>query len=127
MASSLLSIAEDLDHAGLFWLPEIGDEITPRVEPGRVSILVDAQGMTPGQLRSVYLWLPNTEQLVHQLEARQAILSHAGLEMSECGMCYTSVVRVARATFEARAESLRASLAKVLRRLLLNQQSDEFH
>ena len=78
-----INVAEDLELAGLIWRPEIGDEISNRHEPGAVSVLVDPQGMTPTELRSVYLWLPTVEQMVLQFEVRQAILFHAGVELTD--------------------------------------------
>jgi hypothetical protein len=69
-----LQIAEDLELAGLHWMPEIGDEVSDRKHPDNISILVDPQGMTPIELRSSYLWLPTVEQMVTQVEVRQAIL-----------------------------------------------------
>ena len=80
---SFLQVAHDLETAGLLWQPEIGDEISQRSAPEIVSILIDPQGMTPSVLRETYVWLPTVEQLVDQLEARRAILFHAGLEINE--------------------------------------------
>lgn len=112
-------IAGDLEDAGLIWQPEIGDEVSEKKRPERISVLVDPQGMSPDQLRLVYLWLPTVEQLVVQLEARQAILFHAGLEISEQRYCYRTVVRAPVGQFEGAALTLRSAIALALRDLLL--------
>lgn len=115
-----LPVAEDLELAGLIWRPEIGDEVSDRRHPDAVSILVDPQGMTPTELRSVYLWLPSVEQMVMQFEARQAILFHAGLEVSDSALYYKTVIKSQLGPIESRAESLRVSLGIALRNLLLS-------
>lgn len=132
---SFVSIATDLDHAGLMWQPEVGDEITRRDEPGDVSILFDSQGLTPRQLRQVYLWLPKLDQLIEQIEARQAILSHAGMEFTESGMCYKTVIEVVgydssdstKEIIEQCADSLRSAMGIALRRILLGTSSSSLH
>ena len=126
-AENYLTVAEDLEHAGLKWMPEIGDEISPRSEPEKVSILFDSQGLTPLQLREIYMWLPSVEQLVLQFEARQAVLSHAGLEMHEAGFYYKAVLKYDTHTIEARAESLKIAMGVALRNLLLAESSVEVH
>lgn len=126
---SFIPIALDLEVAGLVWHPEIGDEILKRAEPTTVSILVDPQGMTPGKLRSTYVWLPTLEQMVMQVEARRAILFHAGLELSESSMCYKTVIESPIAHIERTAESLRNALGLALRDLMLGKitGSGEYH
>ena len=114
-------VAENLEHAGLLWKPEIGDEVSDRRKLGLISVLVDPQGMSPGELRSVYLWLPTVEQMVFQMEARQAILFHAGLEMTAESLCYKTVIQSAKGPFESRAESLRTSVGLALHKLLLSE------
>ena len=64
-----LEVAEDLELAGLLWKPEIGDEVSDKRERGSISVLVDPKGLSPGELRSTYLWLPTVEQMVFQFEA----------------------------------------------------------
>ncbi|NLF25370.1 MAG: hypothetical protein GX589_06895 [Deltaproteobacteria bacterium] len=115
----LVQIAADLEEAGLIWQPEIGDEVSEKSQPVRVSILVDPQGMTPSELRTTFLWLPTVEQLINQLEARQAILFHAGLELSEKEYCYRTVIRASVGEFEASAQTLRCALALSMRDFLL--------
>ena len=114
-----IQIATDLEDAGLVWQPEIGDEVSEKIKPARISVLVDPQGMSPEELRIMYLWLPTVEQLVTQLEARQAILFHAGLELSDQKYCYRTVVRAPSGHFDSSAVNLRSALALSLRDLLL--------
>ena len=128
-----VSIAAYLDCAGLMWQPEVGDEITRRDEPGDISILFDSQGLTPRQLRQVYLWLPSLDQLVEQIEARQAILAHAGLQVTESGMYYKTVVEVAapgatkKERIEGSGDSLRSAMGIALRRILLGIRASSVH
>lgn len=114
-----LQVAEDLEMAGLLWKPEIGDEVSAREQRGNLSILVDPHGMTPDELRATFIWLPTVEQMVFQFEARQAVLEHAGFELSERTMYYRTVVRAAVGQIESRANSLRTSVGLALRNLLL--------
>ena len=122
-----VSLAEDLERAGLIWQPEIGDEISPRIDKQIVSILVDPQGMTPKQLRSSYLWLPNLEQIIHQFEARQAFLYHAGIEINESSLYYKTVVRSQIGLIESQAEDIRMSLGLALKNLLTGNKNDHLH
>jgi hypothetical protein len=115
---SFVNLSENLENAGLLWKPEIGDEVSVREDLRQVSILVDPQGHTPGELRKKFLWLPNVEQLVEQIEARQAILLHVGLELSEGNMDYRSIVKASFGSIEARAENIRMSLGFALKDLL---------
>jgi hypothetical protein len=121
MKSNLLMVdlAEDLELAGLVWQPEIGDEISDRQEREQVQILVDPQGLSPSELRSMFLWLPTVEQLVHQFEARQAILEHVGFELSKSAMIYRTVVKFKEAQIEATHQSMRLAMGFALRDLLL--------
>ena len=115
-----LSVAEDLELAGLLWRPEIGDEVTDKRQKDLISIFVDSQGLSLEELRSSFLWLPTVEQIVHQFEARQAILFHAGFELSEKSMCYKTVIQAPVGHIEKKADSLRLSLGLALRDLLLS-------
>lgn len=116
---TFVNVAEDLEIAGLLWAPEIGDEITSRGDNKRISVLVDPQGLRPDELRSQYLWLPNVEQMIVQFEARQAILFHAGLELSPQSLCYKTVVQAPKGKIESRGTNLRISVGLALRTLLL--------
>lgn len=123
--SSFIPIARDLEDVGLLWHPEIGDEVLNRDDPSLVSILVDPQGMTPGKLRATYMWLPSVEQMVFQVEARQAILFHAGLELLERSVAYKTILKAQSTRVERTAESLRDALGLALRDLLLGRSSDD--
>lgn len=123
-AVPFVRVAEDLELAGLVWHPEIGDEISERKKPELVSVLVDPQGMTPIELRSNYIWLPSVEQLVLQFEARQAVLFHAGLELSEQELCYKTVIQSTLGAIECKAHSLRVSMGIALRNFLLAANRD---
>ena len=124
---SIINIARELDTAGLLWQPEIGDEVSARENPDKISILVDPDGLTPSKLRQTYVWLPTVEQMIFQFEARQAILYHAGLELQEQTYCYKTVVKTQLGHIEARALSLRNSLGIALRDLLLTRNKDCVH
>lgn len=122
--SNFISTSLELDRAGLVWLPEIGDEVSPRPELNRVSILVDPQGMPVTELRDTFLWLPTVEQLVMQIEARQAFLYHAGITDS---LGYEAVIRFGAGVIEVAAESLRLALANALKELLVEKEATPLH
>jgi len=125
MASfSLLDLAEDLELVGLVWHPEIGDEVSRNKERDTVSVLVDTCGLTPRELRGIYLWLPTVEQMVSQLEARQAVLCHTGLELTTSDLFYKTIVKSPSGEFESKARSLRLSVGFVLRDLLASNGPD---
>jgi len=113
-----------LDSAGLVWRPEIGDEITNRDRLDSISILVDPQGMTPSELRRYFLWLPTVEQLVSQLEARQAIIYHAGVKTD---FSYETVIKTSTGIIEASANTLRLALGQGLQKLLVNSTVESIH
>lgn len=117
---TFLTIAEELELAGLIWKPEIGDEICARQEKESISILVDPQGLTPKELRSVYIWLPTVEQMVWQFEARSAILQHTGLELTSNNFCYTTVIKSSFGEIQSKANSIRNSVGIALRNLLIS-------
>lgn len=120
----LLELAEDLELVGLVWHPEIGDEVSNKKERDTVSVLVDTCGLTPRELRGIYLWLPTVEQMVSQLEARQAVLCHTGLELSDSDLFYKTIIKSPFGEFESRAISLRLSVGFVLRDLLASNGTD---
>lgn len=119
-ACGFLSIAEELELAGLVWKPEIGDEICFRQKKETISVLVDPQGLTPSELRATYLWLPTVEQMVWQFEARSAILEHTGLELSPKDICYKTIIKSSFGEIHSKAVSLRASVGLALRSLLIS-------
>ena len=120
-------VAQDLEMAGLFWHPEVGDEVTDRQLKNPVSILVDPQGLTPDELRSSFLWLPTVEQMIYQCEARQAVLFHAGFEMTTRSCGYKTVIQSPIGHIESCAESFRISLGLALRDLLMNDSTTPYN
>mgnify|MGYP006919632635 CR=1 FL=1 len=118
--NQLIYLAQDLEVAGLFWHPEVGDEVADREGESPVAILVDPQGMTPDELRSVFLWLPTVEQMMIQFETRQAVLFHAGFEFTEKQFYYKTVIQSACGHIESRGESFRLSMGLALRDLLIS-------
>jgi hypothetical protein len=127
LCTNFIELAGDLEVAGLTWHPEIGDEILLRAvddpQAPRVSVLVDPQGLRPDQLRRQYLWLPTIEQMVLQMEARQAILQHAGLELSERAFQYKTVVHSPVGAIESVGANLRLSMGLALRGILRGELS----
>ncbi len=121
-------VAEDLELAGLIWQPEIGDEVSSHTTRSSVSVLIDPEGMGPEELRATYLWLPTFEQMVMQVEARQAILQHTGFEVSEHSLCYRTIIQApVLGNIEAEAESVRLSLGMALKKFLLLHQPAALH
>jgi hypothetical protein len=112
-------ISFDLEDAGLVWQPSFGDEIVVRKEPVKVSVLVDTAGLTPEDLREIYTWRPSVEQMILQVEVRQAILKHTGLELSEKAIQYLTILETNYGSIESRAKSLRDSIGLSLRDFLL--------
>lgn len=115
----LLNVSEDLEIAGLLWKPEVGDEVTEKKNRDLISVFVDPQGLSMEELRASFLWIPTVEQMIHQLEARQAILFHAGLELTETNLCYKTIIQCQLGPIETKADSLRVSVGLALRDLLL--------
>jgi hypothetical protein len=124
LSTGFLQLSTELDRAGLIWHPEIGDEVAYRQKLEEVSIFVDPQGLTPKELREHFLWLPTVEQLVHQFEARQAVIYHAGLNDS---FAYETVIKTADRVIEAAGNSLRLAFGNALYDLLAKQQKDFVH
>jgi hypothetical protein len=116
---SFIYVAQDLEAAGLFWHPEVGDEVADREGRHPIAILVDPQGMTPDELRSCFVWLPTVEQMLIQFEARQAVLFHAGLELNNRHICYKTVIQSTCGHIESKGESFRLALGLALRGLLI--------
>ena len=121
---AIVHLAMDLDRSGLIWHPEIGDEVIERSSESRISILVDPQGLGPEELREVYVWLPTLEQLVEEIEVRNALLYHAGV----CeGNVYEAVIKTELGVIEAQGESLRLALANALLELIANSVTEILH
>ena len=115
---SFIEIAAQLSKSGLIWQPEIGDEIAIRPDLRQISILVDPHGLSPSQLRGEYLWLPTVEQLVDQIEARQALIFHVGVNDR---MFYEAVIRKGGSTVEACEVNLRLAFGKALYYILTDK------
>jgi len=121
---NFITISLDLDQAGLIWHPEIGDEVSDRSTLERISILVDPQGLTPSELRINYVWLPTTEQLIEQFEAREALIYHAGMN-DELG--YEAVIRTKFGVIETSSTTLRNAFGEALQMLLTDSANGVIH
>ena len=119
-----IPISIELEATGLVWHPAIGDEVLSREELKKVSILVDPQGLSPKELRENFVWLPTVEQLVDQLEARQALIYHAGVTAH---LSYEAVVRTVFGVVEAQAASLREVFGMALRDVLMKDSHLAIH
>ncbi len=119
-----INVSVHLDRAGLVWYPEIGDEVALRQALTQTSILVDPQGLTPRELRASFLWLPTVEQLVQQLEAREAFIYHAGINAQ---LAYETVVKCPVGVIETRAATLRIAFGKALQELLVSSTKSSVH
>ncbi len=124
MTEDFIRVSFELDEAGLIWLPEIGDEVVERPDGSKVAILVDPQGHTPTQLRENFIWCPNVEQLVQQIEAREGLIYHAGITTS---LRYEAVIKTSFGIIEAEAVSLRVAFGKALGSLLGQSPSGALH
>ena len=123
-SKEFIIVSFSLDRAGLVWYPEIGDEVTDRESSEKVSILVDPQGLTTSELRENFVWLPTVEQIVTQIEARQGLIYHAGINQV---LEYETILRTTGRVIETKAETLRLSFAKALKELLTHNSSDKLH
>lgn len=119
-----IDISYELDKQGLVWNPEIGDEVSLRGSDRNVSILVDPNGMTPSELRESFIWLPNVEQLVSQIEARQGLIFHAGITED---LEYEAIIKTQFGLIEAKATSLRVVFGKVLNSLITSSLTVPLH
>lgn len=119
-----IDMSFELDKQGLLWNPEIGDEVSLRGTERNVSILVDPNGMSPRELRESFIWLPNVEQLVTQIEARQGLIFHAGITED---LEYEAIIKTQAGLFEARAPSLRVVFGKVLNMMISSSLTIPLH
>jgi len=122
--TEFIEVSLELDRKGLIWQPEIGDEISLRDRLDQVSVLIDPMGMSPGQLRQTYVWLPHLEQLVQQFEARQSLLFHAGITRE---FVYEVVVKTPFGVVEAAARTLRLACAEALQEILIGCTDQAIH
>lgn len=119
-----IDISYELDKQGLTWNPEIGDEVSLRGSDKSVSILVDPNGMTPSELRESFIWLPNVEQLVSQIESRHGLIFHAGVTEN---LEYEAIIKTQFGLIEAKASSLRVVFGKVLNSLITSSLTVPLH
>lgn len=120
-----IEISQDLERDGLIWHPEIGDEVSLRQKPEKISILVDPLGMKPHDLRESFLWLPSLEQLVMQFEARQAFICHAGINDK---LSYETVIKTSQGTLiETAASTLRVAFGEALEKLIAKKSAKPLH
>lgn len=121
---NFLQVALDLEQNGLIWEPEIGDEVIERDADGKVSILVDPQGLTPPELRRAYVWLPTVEQLVEEVESRLGALIHAGVSTS---CAYEALIKTEFGIIEGEGLTLREAIGGALKDLIANKASAVVH
>ena len=121
METNFIPLAFQLEHAGLSWSPQIGDEVSQRLEPGEIAILFDNQGLTIEELKRTFVWLPTLEQIVTQLEIRQAVLKHAGLSLDKSNFGYSAVVKHKIGEIRTIAPNLRLALGMTLKEILTFQ------
>jgi len=119
-----LEIAKQLELAGIYWKPEIGDEVCSKDDPSNIFILVNTTSLTPTEIKEKYLWLPTVEQMMLQIEVRSAILKHAGLSANRTDLSYKTVI-ISQETgeIESSAASLRSALGMSLRELIQKKYS----
>ena len=121
MDNNFLILAKELETIGLKWIPEVGDEVLLRgLQDGRISILVDSNGMTLYELRENYIWLPTIEQLMSEIEHRGGVLFHAGLMSNSNNKKYEVVIQTLQDMIKVTHDSLREALALSLKKLILN-------
>ena len=121
MDNNFLILAKELETIGLKWIPEVGDEVLYRgLQDGRISILVDSNGMTLYELRENYIWLPTIEQLMNEIEHRGGVLFHAGFIINDKCKKYEVVIQTLQDMIKVNHDSLREALALSLKKLMLN-------
>ena len=122
--TTLINLATRLEAAGLQWDPEIGDEVIDRSDLDKVGILVDPQGLSSDELRGNYLWLPSIEQLILEVEHRDAIIFHAG---STGQNHYEVVLKTAGGLVRASGIEFRIALGNAFVSLLCEEHRVELH
>ena len=111
------NLSSQLEKSGLTWNPEIGDEVADRVTATAL-ILVDNKGLTPNQLRKLFLWLPRLEQMIEQIEARQAIIAHFGFNAESRNSGYLVEIKFRESVFSAAHPDSRLAVGLGLLKLL---------
>ena len=121
---NLISLASRLESAGLSWEPEIGDEVIDKLDRKKVGILVDPQGLSLDDLRQSFLWVPNIEQLILEIENRNAIIFHAG---SSASHDYDVVLKTVSGLIKGEGSDFRLALGDALENLLSESHRVELH
>ena len=80
--------------------------------------------MTPSELRESFIWLPNVEQLVSQIESRHGLIFHAGVTEN---LEYEAIIKTQFGLIEAKASSLRVVFGKVLNSLITSSLTVPLH
>lgn len=124
IGEEFITVSFELDAAGLVWHPEIGDEVAEREQLSRIAVLVDPMGLTPTQLRASFLWLPTLEQLVEQLEAREAFIYHAGITKS---LSYEAIVKTPSGVVEIAGPTLRVAFGQALHEVISSNAAGALH
>lgn len=127
MQTSFIQVAQELDIVGLAWQPEIGDEVLVREKSEMISILVDPQGMSPNELRAFFIWLPSVEQMIMQVEARNAMLLHMGLEFEQNACLYKTVISAKGNNIEGAADNVRTAVGLALKNLIIEESTTGYH
>ncbi|MDD2941649.1 MAG: hypothetical protein PHC51_01670 [bacterium] len=116
MTEGLINLSKELEDVGLIWQPRLGDEVVLRDDMSHVSVINANHDLNPHVLRSAYLWLPRIEQLIAQIEARQGLICHAGIN-SACA--YEIVVKFPKGFIEVYEWTFRTAFALAVLRMLL--------
>lgn len=122
--TTLINLATRLEAAGLQWDPEIGDEVIDRSDLDKVGILVDPQGLSSDELRGNFLWLPSIEQLIFEVEHRDAVIFHAGATGQGN---YEVVLKTASGLLRANGSEFRIALGNAFESLLCEEHRVELH
>ena len=121
VSEAFIEVADQLSRSGLVWRPEIGDEIALRPDLRKVSILFDPQGLVSPQLHCEFLWLPSVEQMVEQIEARQGLICHVGINEK---MYYEAVVKTVEGVVSIYETNLRLAMGRALYGVLNKKHSN---
>ncbi len=115
--TEVVTLSLALEMAGLVWKPEIGDEVLDRYS-NRIMILTDNFGLPPSELRKIFLWLPRMEQLIEQIEARQAVILRLGWIQEEVSIGYDVEIGYQGNVIQAKGLDARLALGTGLFKLL---------
>lgn len=122
--SNFIDISVQLDQSGLVWVPVVGDEISFRDYHRQISILISTMGLPIENLRQSFVWLPNVEQLVKEIEIRNGFITHMSLNQS---LEYEVVVNGSYGTIEVIAPSLREAFGHSLSSIIREEYTSVWH